>query len=136
MSEYLRVIPQMIVGGVMSFVILQSMIGRITLTDLIVLPFMGSLFIGGILALFHKPVSNWLLLFGASGVLIAGTYFHYVRIVFIIHNHSMEGPNGYGSPLAFLLGSTATTITLFFPGLLFTIWNGRKIIHRTQLPKT
>jgi len=120
----------------MSIVILQSMIGRVTMTDLIVLPFVGSLFIGGILALFRKPVSNWLMLFGASGVLIAGTYFHYIRIVFIIHNHSMEGANGYGSPLAFLLGWAATTVTLFIPGLLFTIWNGWKIIQPNELPKT
>lgn len=136
MSEYLRILPQMIVGGFMSFVILQSMIGRVTFTDLIVLPFVGSLFIGGILAFFRKPLANWLLLFGASGVLAAGTYFHYARIVFIIQNHSMEGLNGYGSPLAFLLGWAATTIILFIPGLLFTIWNGRKIIQCNQLPKT
>lgn len=117
----------------MCFVILQSMFTKTTPTDLIVLPFVVSLFFGGILALNRKPIANWLLLFGSIGALAAGTFFHYVRIVFIIQNGGMERSDGYGSPLAFLLGWATTTIILFIPGLIFSIWNGREILHHRQL---
>ena len=132
MRDRLRIYSQMIPGGLMSFVILRSMFAHTTPTDLVVLPFVASLFVGGILALKRQPVANWLLLFGSFGALAAGTFFHYVRIAFIIRNGGMERADGYGSPLAFLLGWAATTIVLFIPGLIFSIWNGRKIIQNRQ----
>ena len=135
MRYYLRIFPQMIVGAFMFFIIIRSMCSRITPTDLIVLPFVSSLFIGGILSLLHKPVANWLLFFGSLGALAAGTFFHYLRIRFIVQNGGMEGANGYGSPLAFLLGWAAATIILFLPGLLFSIWNAQQIIQHLRLQK-
>lgn len=134
MREYLRILPQMLAGGLLFFVALVSMMSRVTRTDLVILPFAGALFFGGILALFRKPAGDWLLLFGAAGVLAAGTLLHYLRVAFILRNHGMEGPNGEGSPLAFLLGWAASTIILFIPGLLYSIWNGRRIMQaRHQL---
>jgi hypothetical protein len=40
-----------------------------------------------------------------AGLLLAlGFFLMYRRVEFIAVNHSMEGPGGYGSPLAFLVG--------------------------------
>ena len=133
MRDRFRIYAQMVPGGLMSLVILWSMFAHTTPTDFIVLPFVLSLLIGGILALNRQPIANWLLLFGSFGALAAGTVFHYLRIAFIIRNGGMERSDGYGSPLAFLLGWAATTIIFFIPGLVFSIWNGRKIIQCRRL---
>ncbi len=107
----------------MSFIVIRSMFGKVTLTDLIVLPFFLSFFIGGILALLHWSIANWLLLFGSVGPLALGTFFHYSRIDFIIKNGGLEGPGGYGSPLAFLIGWAFTTVVFFMPGAFLSAWN-------------
>lgn len=123
MLQRLRIYPQCIFGGVMSFIVVWSMFGRVTLTDLVVLPFFLSFFIGGMMAFLHQPIANWLLLLGSLGPLALGTFFHYARVDFIIKNGGMEGPNGFGSPLAFLIGWIFTTVVFFIPGVLFVIWN-------------
>lgn len=133
MCDSLRIYLQLIPGFLMSVIILGSMVTRATPTDWVVLPFALSLSLGGILAIARKPVCNWFLFFGSLGVLAAGTFFHYVRIDFILRNGGMEGPRGYGSPVAFLLGWLMTTVVLFVPGVVFSIWNGREIIRHRRL---
>jgi len=123
MLERLRIYPQLIFGGVLSSVVIWSMFSKVTATDLITLPFALAFLIGGILAFRHLSIANWLLLLGSLGPLALGSFFHYARIDFIIKNSGMEGPNGHGSPLAFLIGWVFTTLIFFIPGLLFTIWN-------------
>jgi|GEM_PF-2600359 len=43
------------------------------------------------------------------------------RIFFVIHNRSLEGPDGQGAPLVFLVVMFFEQL-IFIPGLVFFIW--------------
>jgi hypothetical protein len=113
----------------MSSVVLTSIFHRFTITDMLIIPFALLAMIGGILALVGLKAGNWMLLGASLGPLALGCFFHYDRIRFMIENGGMEGPGGYGSPLAFLLGWITTTIIFFLPGLVWTVWNLYAIKH-------
>jgi hypothetical protein len=125
----MRVYPQLLIGALMSSIVLTSMVHRFTITDLVILPFALLAMCGGIMALAGSKAGNWMLLCSSLGPLALGCFFHYSRIRFMIDNGSMEGPDGYGSPLAFLLGWITTTVIFFLPGLVWTAWNLYAIKH-------
>ena len=88
---------------------------------------------GAFLLLLRQAAGDWLLLIGSLFPLGLGTIYHAARITFILRHGSLEGPDGYGSPLAFLLGWAFTTVLLFLPGLGFSIWNLFALRRRLNL---
>jgi hypothetical protein len=118
----IRIYPPLFIGALMSLVVITSMVYRFTITDLVILPFALLAVFGGIAALVGFKAGNWMLLCASLVPLVFGSYFHYMRIRFIIENGGMEGPGGFGSPLAFLIGWISTTICFFLPGLVWTVW--------------
>jgi hypothetical protein len=125
----IRIYPQLLIGALMSSVTIASMLVRFTMTDMVILPFALLAMFGGIFALMGFKAGNWMLLCPSLALLVLGCLFHYVRIRFMIENGGMEGPGGYGSPVAFLLGWIMTTIIFFVPGLVWTVWNLHAIKH-------
>jgi len=125
----IRIYPALLIGALMSCVAITSMVLRFTITDMVILPFALLAMIGGGLALVGFKAGNWMLLCASLAPLALGCFFHYARIRFMIENGGMEGPGGYGSPLAFLLGWITTTIIFFLPGLVWTVWNLYAIKH-------
>ncbi len=59
---------------------------------------------GGVLLLFRLRSGAVAVAVFVASQLLAGLWFFWLRVQFIIENGGMEGPDGYGSPLAFLIG--------------------------------
>ena len=62
----------------------------------------------------YQPKVSLLIKGFAICILVFGGYLLYGRLEFIFINGGMEGPDGYGSPLAFLIG-------LIFEQTFFTL---------------
>lgn len=52
------------------------------------------------------------------------------RFIFMAENHGMEGPNGLGSPMAFLIGFV--TESFFFLPLMFLFITGLIVLFRSK----
>ena len=71
----------------------------------------------------------------AAMLLSFGVFLLYRRLDFILSYGGMEGPNGEGSPLAFIIGMVFEQVYFSLPSL-FILWlySKRKIKYRLAMP--
>ncbi len=69
----------------------------------------------------------------ALGIFVLGMFLMYSRFSFIVENGGMEGPDGVGSPLAFLIGFAFEQLFFTLPSFYIMWAYSKKRVERWQL---